>query len=348
MTKKQYGFTLVELLVVIAIIGILVALLLPAVQSAREAARRVECQNQLKQIGLALHNYHDSQGSLPFGDFWSPAKEGGNANASWLVKILPQIEQPALYDQIDFDHSMKTLNPRIGVLNFDIAKTDMDEFQCPSNEFADELLNEENWGGPNEKISQVDYASSIGDYQSIPGTILNDAGQGMPSGADDDRDCRPDYPFFGNKFYRPGVDRCGQNPIFPTPQQLRGVIGRNSWSASFKHITDGTSKTFAVGECIGAFSVLQNFATQSFATTAHPVNSGNYELLQGGPSAWPTTTNPQWGLSAVFRSLHPGGAQFVLCDGSVTFIEENIDHITYMAFASREGPEVPEYVPRRG
>ncbi len=95
MRNQKHGFTLVELLVVIAIIGILIALLLPAVQAAREAARRAQCSNQLKQIGLALHNYHDTNGSFPSGEFWGPAPKGGFARVSWMLRILPQMEQGA-------------------------------------------------------------------------------------------------------------------------------------------------------------------------------------------------------------------------------------------------------------
>ncbi len=235
------------------------------------------------------------------------------------------------------------------VNNFAICTTDMDEFQCPSNEYADELLNEEQLLGPTQKITQADYASNVGDYQAVTGRIINDTGAGMDPTIDVDNDCRSDYPLFGNLFWQPGGQRCGgspgqANPVFSKPQQCRGAIGRFGWSASFKHITDGTSKTFAVGECIGAWSVVQNFATQSFAITAHPINTGNAQMLGGGPSVWPNpNTSPEWGLSATFRSMHPGGAQFVMCDGSVTFIEDNIDQFTYMAFGSRAGPEVSEF-----
>ncbi len=102
-TKPRRGFTLVELLVVIAIIGILVALLLPAVQSAREAARRMQCQNHLKQLGLALHNYHDTLGYFPPSSNWAAiaevnTKNNANLRANWVISILPYIEQQSLYN----------------------------------------------------------------------------------------------------------------------------------------------------------------------------------------------------------------------------------------------------------
>ncbi len=99
----RIGFTLVELLVVIAIIGILVALLLPAVQSAREAAQRMQCGNNLKQVGLALHNYHTAHNQFPPGVIWDPGVSGGPMKATWVGQILPQVEQGNVFDLADFD-----------------------------------------------------------------------------------------------------------------------------------------------------------------------------------------------------------------------------------------------------
>jgi prepilin-type processing-associated H-X9-DG protein len=165
----------------------------------------------------------------------------------------------------------------------------------------------------------------------------------MPSTRDDNGDGKADYPRFGNLFYFPSdPNRTGGSPTFGRPKRHRGVISRNGWGASFQQITDGTSHTFAVGECIGAWSMLQNFAAESFATTAHPINSGNADMLAGGENYWPNPANPRFGSSAVFRSLHPGGAMFCLADGSVTFIQDNIDQFTYMAYASSTGPELKE------
>ena len=340
----------------IAIIGILVALLLPAVQAAREAARRAQCVNQLKQIGIGCHNYHDINGAFPAGNFWGPTEGEVEPHAwqSWFLPFLPQMERQALYDQIDFSVNMITRSRAAD--NLTIAQNQLDELICPSDDFSGvELRTEEVYigSGTSPIVSQVSYASSVGDYQAVPGnTLLTDTGQGMPF-VDENGDCKGDNPPFGNKFYNPNQTSggCGGmgpgtgNPIFNQPQRLRGVIGRFSWAASFRQITDGASKTFMAGECIGAWSVLQNFALQSFATTAHPINSGNVEILTG-VAEWPEMPdNPEWGFSATFRSLHPGGANFVNCDGSVSFVQDTIDHFTYMALASRETPEVSELDP---
>ncbi len=119
-SRKLRGFTLVELLVVIAIIGILIALLLPAVQAAREAARRSQCSNNLKQIGLALHNYHDTMNVFP------PGSINGNNELGWTVFILPYIEQSALYDQVNFNQAAR------GNIDSTEARTRIETYLCPS------------------------------------------------------------------------------------------------------------------------------------------------------------------------------------------------------------------------
>ncbi|MCA8984900.1 MAG: DUF1559 domain-containing protein [Planctomycetaceae bacterium] len=120
MLKKRNAFTLIELLVVIAIIAILVALLLPAVQQAREAARRSACKNNLKQIGLALHNYHDTMNVFP------PGSINGNNELGWTVFILPYIEQSALYDQVNFNQAAR------GNIDSTEARTRIETYLCPS------------------------------------------------------------------------------------------------------------------------------------------------------------------------------------------------------------------------
>ncbi|HEX6960597.1 MAG TPA: DUF1559 domain-containing protein [Lacipirellula sp.] len=330
------GFTLVELLVVIAIIGVLVALLLPAVQAAREAARRAQCQNQMRQIGIALQNHHDAKGQLPAGEFWYfnyDRKPGeGYMSWGWLPKILPYMEQASLLAQANFSYAATTEGFQ-GIYNRSVIRTTVPGLLCPSNSFRGEVTENEFFhahSNSNAQIAEADYAASIGDYRNAGGT-----GDGLDPSIDNDGDGLPDWPVFGNVF-GPG---SALSPSYPARHPTRGVINRFGWAAKFKQIPDGLSNTFAVGECVGAWCLSQNFGTQSFSTTAQPINHMNPHYL-AGTANWPTNANPQWADAIAFRSLHPGGAHFIMCDASVHFLSENLDHASYRAMASREGDDV--------
>jgi prepilin-type N-terminal cleavage/methylation domain-containing protein/prepilin-type processing-associated H-X9-DG protein len=293
MKRLRSGFTLIELLVVIAIIAVLIGLLLPAVQKVREAAARMQCSNNLKQMGLALHNYHDRNGRLPTSEHHS----GVNPNRwNWMPKILADVEQDNVFKLLDFKiHSWQGGN-------YALLKERFRMFLCPSNSFADVQREEENFAGPTWVLSQTDYASVAGDYR-------NSGGVGQ-------------LPNYGNLSYA--------NPT------SRGMMARWGWSARFGDVPDGLSNTFMVGECIGAFCITQNFASQSWGTTAYPINYMNDSLKNN----LPTQANPRWDESIGFRSFHTGGANFLLGDGSVRFVRDSIDGVTYRAFASRDGGEV--------
>jgi prepilin-type processing-associated H-X9-DG protein len=185
--------------------------------------------------------------------------------------------------------------------NYALLKQKYPLFLCPSDPFADVEREEEHFAAPTWVLSQADYAACAGDYRNATGV-----GQ---------------TPNYGNLNYA--------NPV------VRGVLGRWGWSARFKDIPDGLSNTFFVGECVGAFCITQNFASQCWATTAHPINFMNGSLAAN----LPTQRNPRWDESIGFRSFHTGGANFLLGDGSVRFISDNIDGPTYRALASRAGGE---------
>ncbi|UUO06769.1 DUF1559 domain-containing protein [Blastopirellula sp. J2-11] len=314
--RLRKAFTLVELLVVIAIIGVLIALLLPAVQQAREAARRMQCTNQMKQMGIAMHNYHDTFSNLPpsnseIDNFapYPPQREWG-----WAPRILPFMEQSAIYDQIDFT---KASYDRVGswgawndslmddpsvICNYKVVRMVHQPFLCPSNSIGGEPMVEDEFG-EYYKLSQSDYAANIGDHKNKTGIGLPASDVGYNSGA-------------------------GNDVVMP-----RGVIGCRDWAAQFKDIGDGLSNTYLLGECVGAWSKWQNFGATSFATTAWPVNYRNRDFLDG------TLDSGDWDYNITFRSFHPGGANFLMCDGSVRLITETADGVAYRAGASRFGGE---------
>jgi prepilin-type processing-associated H-X9-DG protein len=164
----------------------------------------------------------------------------------------------------------------------------------------------------------MDYAINTGDYR-------NDTGIGEVELTD---------------LSNPAAGSNGYGPVasFDRMRPVRGPMGRFFWTANFSDITDGTANTFLLGECIGYLCIGQNFIVQSSGTTAHPINYQNEQLIKTPPTYNPST-NQQWDASYGFRSMHSGGASFALCDGSVKFVAESVEHAAYRAMASRAGGE---------
>ena len=303
-SRHRDAFTLVELLVVIAIIAILVALLLPAVQAAREAARRIQCINNFKQVGIGLHNYHDALGSFPSGDnhynFPScgapPGATESHSSGTWSWYLLAFIGQQALSDRIDYrfgyGYGFRPEHRVDGDNNYDLAQTYVDTYLCPSDPQGRELV----WYGSGTEYAKTNMA---GVADSVDHTC--------------DR-------------LQPWVRRDGD-----------GVMFQGS-AVKVTDIYDGSSQTLVIGEVVGlgrgtktgmAWCGWNNFNTR---------NGINFPLKLSPPGRSSDRDN---GGNA---SHHPGGCNFVFADGSVHFLSENISQLLVTALTTRRAGDIVEKV----
>ncbi len=307
---RSAGFTLIELLIVIAIIGTLIALLLPAVQAAREAARRMECANHLKQIGLACQNHHQAYGALPTGGYSDGFSRAmvGNVPAtyltqvwSWGYQILPFMEDVALYE-----------NPTDSV----VYGTTIAPYFCPSRRSPVALT-----GGP---WAVTNLPVAMNDYAGNGGSSLEDGdGSGI----------------YGDGHDGVIVDRAGTPTAVPPIPPVPFV--------NLKNITDGTSKTLLIGEkkMNIAFCTVEPQADDNEGYVAgfqdDIVRFGAATSPYGPIVPNPDFAGPQYGVIAwiphtfQFGSSHPGVCQFVLCDGSVQTIGFTIDPTAFQYWAVR-------------
>jgi prepilin-type N-terminal cleavage/methylation domain-containing protein len=338
--RRRAGFTLVELLVVIAIIGILIALLLPAIQAARESARRSQCSNNLKQIGVALMNYIDAHKVLPPNINHVVMNQQNYESRDWashLVHLLPFIEETAMYDRIDFTSPSRPSTQIIAngkALNQYIVSS----YVCPSDPAS----------GYDNGMATTNYAGSIGSQIMQSGSGCNMAAY-VPSGGtlyDLDHDGED---WFNETSTVPTCNGAGTGNArsdCPYPNAISGVFARSTWAASLRQIGDGTSHTFAMGEvrawCSGFLWRLGWADSEGlwFATTAPPnfptcpgENGVPSNPAGGGPGC--SDKENAWNANMGFKSSHVGGLFFVYCDGSVHFISDDIDHTTYEALGDR-------------
>ena len=310
-SRRPLGFTLIELLVVIAIIAILIALLLPAVQQAREAARRTQCKNNLKQIALAMHNYHDIFNTFPpayITRFPNTIVSGEPGLYSWGAFILPQVEQANLYTTLNVGNVL--LNQNLATAAGLVAlQTPQPNFRCPSdvgpnlNSFKSTLALAPNWYNHNATstgTNEIPIATS--NYVMVAGTGSSTTPPATPG-------------------------------TTTTPPQ--GVGFQNS-RINFRDITDGTSNTLLVGERSLKYGLIMGGAATAIGFSASVnVQDGNNGVKTAALGAigigydginWSSTNADHQPRG--FSSVHTGGAQFAMCDGSVRFISQNIDYVS--------------------
>jgi prepilin-type N-terminal cleavage/methylation domain-containing protein/prepilin-type processing-associated H-X9-DG protein len=335
----RQGFTLIELLVVIAIIAVLIALLLPAVQAAREAARRAQCVNNLKQMSLAIQNYHDVNGSLPPTGM-RIVTVGSTQNQSLKVRILPFIEQQPLFNSVNFSFGMSTGNAGSAPedpqgANTTLQVVQVNAFNCPSDSNI-----------PNPAYNSSSYANTLGNNPNF--------NNGMFDG--------PAY-YIGAS----SIPICpsGTNTTTMGPVSLSSIVDGTSNTAIFSEVSKGSAATAGLGPditfklgsstaaCAYANDLAINLACQASTTFSDGQRGMQWaRYYEGRGGGYFHTTQPN-GKSCAFTggegsppnpigagSYHSGGVNLAMLDGSVKFIKSTINYSTWHALGSRNGGEI--------
>ena len=315
---KSSGFTLVELLVVITIIGILIALLLPAVQAAREAARRMQCANNLKQLGLAVLNYESSSNVLPPGAFWDLSTQINPRKGSILLHLLPYVEQQAIFEAFDFKLGVDgqcykgTTSP--------IGATPIPAYLCPSDQtpktYLDPLPADASVTGVTT-VALHCYAASRGSnpmYDNTAGCSCSEVSK-------------------WNTYATPSMSTPEPNAyVFSGPFTRLGVC------LSITEIRDGLSNTIFFGEVrpMSSWHADNGWATTNngngYVSTVIPIN---YDTSDHETTGKNCSRYCNWNTADGFKSSHPGGAMFSYGDGSVHFLPESINHQTYQYLGAK-------------
>jgi prepilin-type N-terminal cleavage/methylation domain-containing protein/prepilin-type processing-associated H-X9-DG protein len=304
---QRRGFTLVELLVVLSVIGILIGLLLPAVQATREASRRISCINHLKQIGLGFHNYHSAYRQFPVGGAGFVSATSPSLRRrwrpSWGTVLLPFMEQQGLYEQVELEA------PYVDPVNHQAGGTVVPTFLCPSA--PKPVMRRPNGDRPRSpaRYARTDYGGNYGErgLRCIPK-------RGCP-----------------NNYSDLGIQSSGGRGV---------LLFASDPAVAIRGVLDGTSQTIMVGECPeGLHSIW--IGHKNFFDQSAPVNQ-RVELGSRWNACAPPFASGQGDFcdfGQEFHSYHPGGAQFLLVDGSARFVSEQIDLKLFAALLSRRGGE---------
>lgn len=304
-SPRRRGFTLIELLVVIAIIAVLIALLLPAVQQAREAARRTQCRNNLKQLGLALHNYHDTHDMFPPG--WIDVKTSTASTYKnfwgWGTFILPQLDQGALYNQANFQQGWNNIVDTSLPVNMGKVTTSvLPAYLCPSDPSGNVSVAYSGGTAPaNGLNAKSNYVACIGGQGlvELPATNLGVSYRNSNTKMRDITDGTTNVLYLGER------EGLKSNAASTSTNMYQGAI----WVG-----TQNASGTVRVRTNHGRTPGIGDFSANSIGSAPNGSNIG----------------------SLVASSMHTGGAHILLCDGSVRFISENID-VTTMAYLGNRG-----------
>jgi prepilin-type N-terminal cleavage/methylation domain-containing protein len=318
-TFKRFGFTLIELLVVIAIIGVLVALLLPAVQASREAARRTSCSNQIRQLTMAVLNYQSTHQHLPTGacnqnsDVSDPVVlRDLRTPDTWFAEILPFTEEISLYEKFNFSEGTGSL------VNKPLVATEIIGVRCPSDTTSTSICDFRcHWFAypTSPRMLGLWYAASVG----------NSPLWGQCSF------CSPAYPTTTNSRCCSGYDRGADG-------EPNGAFGLSGKKMGFAKLTDGTTNTILLGETLPRENMHNGAYTGHF-----PIIATNIPVNTFVPSSlWPSQTvhATNYGEASGIKSNHPGGALVSYCGGTVSFLQENTDFDVLLSLGSRNSGDL--------